>query len=882
MVAINSWSQCFVTSFNANISACDPATNTYQTDGTVTFVNPPAGGTLIVEDCNGFQDVFFPPFISPINYLITGETADGAPCDVTVYFSADPGCTMTLNYIAPFCPCNLDFFSVNIGICDPFTDTYPIDGDIQFTSPPVGGTLIVTVDNGTTTYDTIINPPFISPMTYSFTGVVPADGAATTITVYFSTDPGCSQIIAYVAPVSCFCPADIGTFNISYSGGSPNPGVLCWGDSFDFLTNSDYTVPPDVGTAGITYDPGVAWLIYSCPPTIGLIPSSDPLEDVALDPCLEAYVPSMDLSDVNNPGFLGAFPPGTFTDNIIYFVPITMYSIVDGYYSSTLTLWPCYMMGTPIPVQYLPEFTYSIVEDCVTGTATVNVNGGLAEIDGSLLTGGGLLPGGASFVTPSAPDGGNIVAGSLIGGDFYSFDVTDANGCPYSVSGGPFIPSDDPTFSYPSGYSYCQSDPNPLALVTGMAGGTFSYVTVSGGPTLSLNPATGAITTSTSDVGTYDITYNTGSAPASTCPNSMTLTVTILPAPVAVFPDQEVCDGDLLSPPAFSSDIPGSTFTWTNVTGTDVGFGLSGSGNLATFTGVNPGTSPLTVTVQLVATSPSGCIGSPVTFVVTVNPLPSVSFFAVENGCDPVAVTFTNTSTPAGVDCTWDFGDGSTGFGCGVVSHNYDEGIYDVTLTVTTLEGCTASITYPGMIVVDPLPTAFFAASPPVASIDDTEIDFINSSINADTYQWTFGDGSPTSSAFSPSHTYPVAPQECLVELVAYNLDSSCTDTATFLIIIEDIILFYVPNVFTPDGDQFNEMFLPIFISGFDPYNFHLMIFNRWGELIFESFDASKGWDGTYGDRGLVEDGVYVWKITFKESMSDKMHTHYGHVVVLR
>ncbi|MCJ8272315.1 MAG: gliding motility-associated C-terminal domain-containing protein, partial [Psychrosphaera sp.] len=70
--------------------------------------------------------------------------------------------------------------------------------------------------------------------------------------------------------------------------------------------------------------------------------------------------------------------------------------------------------------------------------------------------------------------------------------------------------------------------------------------------------------------------------------------------------------------------------------------------------------------------------------------------------------------------------------------------------------------------------------------------------------------------------------------------------------------------------------------SWFDPYDFHLMIFNRWGEIIFESYDATVGWDGTYGDQGLVNDGVYIWSIDFKELSSDKRHKYNGHVTVLK
>jgi gliding motility-associated-like protein len=99
---------------------------------------------------------------------------------------------------------------------------------------------------------------------------------------------------------------------------------------------------------------------------------------------------------------------------------------------------------------------------------------------------------------------------------------------------------------------------------------------------------------------------------------------------------------------------------------------------------------------------------------------------------------------------------------------------------------------------------------------------------------------------------------------------------------VKGIILFYIPNTFTPDGDQFNETFQPVYKSGFDPFDFHIMIFNRWGEIIFESYNSSIGWDGTYGDQGIVQYGTYVWQIDFKELHTDKRYTHKGHVTVVK
>ena len=65
--------------------------------------------------------------------------------------------------------------------------------------------------------------------------------------------------------------------------------------------------------------------------------------------------------------------------------------------------------------------------------------------------------------------------------------------------------------------------------------------------------------------------------------------------------------------------------------------------------------------------------------------------------------------------------------------------------------------------------------------------------------------------------------------------------------------------------------------------DFHFLIFNRWGEIIWESYDASVGWDGTYGVAGdLVQDGTYVWKLEFKTNMNDERKFLTGHVNLIR
>ena len=419
---------CLLTNMTSLTSACDPATDTYTTSGIVEFTDPPLTGTLTVSDCNGNQQVFTAPFTSPINYNLTGQTADGFACDITAVFSDDITCTQTLNPTAPICLCNMDNFFASIGSCDGILNTFQVTGDMAFTSDPGTGFLIVEVDNGTTVYDTIINPPFTSPQTYSISGI-PADGSGITVTVYFSADPTCTATLNSNAPADCACAADVGTF-------TTNSNVICFGDQVNITSNLDGTPPGEAtNPPGPTYDPGIIYLAYTCPPSV--FPPDD-LWDVngdPVDPCLIGVVSfGNDYSDPNSNGA----PPNyglPYTDNTIYYVPITGYSLVDGFYSYTNTNVSCYDMGAPIAVQYLPEVIGTPTEDCFAGTVTVVVSGGLPAVDGSLFTGSNLVPGTASFTNGTAADGGSILVSGLLDGDNYSFDITDANGCPITISG---------------------------------------------------------------------------------------------------------------------------------------------------------------------------------------------------------------------------------------------------------------------------------------------------------------------------------------------------------------------------------------------------------------------------------------------------------------
>jgi gliding motility-associated-like protein len=178
-------------------------------------------------------------------------------------------------------------------------------------------------------------------------------------------------------------------------------------------------------------------------------------------------------------------------------------------------------------------------------------------------------------------------------------------------------------------------------------------------------------------------------------------------------------------------------------------------------------------------------------------------------------------------------------------------------------------------------PTPGFYWDPAQPTVTNTTIQFIDASKNAITYYYNFANLGSSSEA-NPVFEFEGIIQETTFE-VCQTVTSSegCSVDSCQILTIYDEVVFYIPNVFTPDHDDYNETFLPVFTSGFDPYDYHLIIFNRWGEVVFESYNTAIGWDGKYNGE-LCEDGVYVWQVEFGEILSDKVQQHRGHVTLLK
>lgn len=266
--------------------------------------------------------------------------------------------------------------------------------------------------------------------------------------------------------------------------------------------------------------------------------------------------------------------------------------------------------------------------------------------------------------------------------------------------------------------------------------------------------------------------------------------------------------------------------------------------------------------------------------VVNVIPIAAPPFSSnVTTGCTPLNVSF-NTAAIPGV--TYDYSINNTSFGT-APSANYSftsAGCYDITLTATN-SGCVKSTTINDMICTETAPSAFFTASPTELENSTETVTFTNGTSGASTFNWNFGD-STSSTDLSPTHVYENISGNFNIVLTA-STPLGCSDSYSVVINYVDNTVFYIPNSFTPDADEFNQTWGPVFTKGFDPYNFELYIYNRWGEVIWESHDAKARWGGDFGKKGTdVPAGVYTFKIRYKPTSTDEKVTVKGNINLIR
>jgi gliding motility-associated-like protein len=307
----------------------------------------------------------------------------------------------------------------------------------------------------------------------------------------------------------------------------------------------------------------------------------------------------------------------------------------------------------------------------------------------------------------------------------------------------------------------------------------------------------------------------------------------------------------------------------------------SGTGVTDTSTGVfTPSAATMGNNVITYTAAPSLC-QTDATITIVVNPLPTVEFSAVEeSGCAPFTTNFVDQTTPASAQLTWDFGNGDFSNQLNSVTQTFaGVGFYDVTLTSTSADGCLNQLTKPQYIEVLADAIADFDFTPKELSTSGAYVSTTNLSQNANSYLWSFGNQG-TSAEVSPKFTFTNALGAQEIMLIATNA-GGCSDTIIKIVTISEELLYFIPNAFTPDLDKHNQVFHPIFTTGYDPQSYSFEIFNRWGQQVFQTNNAEEGWDGYFKDEESTE-GAYMWVVNFKSSKTDLRIIDSGSVMLIK
>ncbi|MGZ4117222.1 MAG: Ig-like domain-containing protein, partial [Bacteroidia bacterium] len=539
-------------------------------------------------------------------------------------------------------------------------------------------------------------------------------------------------------------------------------------------------------------------------------------------------------------------------------------SICPGTYTVTVTdSWGCTATGNATVTQP------TVLTNAITGTTPASCNGtcdGTATAAGA----GGTVGGGYLYSWNTVPVQNTATATGLCAGS-YICTVTDANGCtatatatitePTLVVIAPIV---SPTICFGGSTTI-------TASASGGNGGPYAYTW---SPAAGLS-ATNIANPTASPVATTVYTVN--ATDANGCPAApVNVTVTVNP-PLSVVSagTASICPGATTPISATGSNGTGGpyTYVWTPAAGLD-------NPNIS-----NPNASPATTTVYTVTVT-DGC--SPAvtsTVTVTILPLPVVAFVAdTTSGCSPLCVTFTNNSTVAGgTISTWafDYGDGSpvdtAHYHCYVAPASYIVG-----LTVTSsLGGCVSSLTVPNYITVYPNPVAEFNATPNPATILDPSVTLNNqSSPDVNYWFWDFGDGDTLGyTTADPTHSYPNIIASTYNATLTVHNTFGCVATITHPIVIGPEFTFYIPNAFSPNGDGINDYF---YGTGVGIVKYELYVFDRWGNLIFDTDDINKYWDGkaNHGSE-MAQQDVYVWKVKLTD-VFDKKHNYIGTVTIVK
>ncbi len=733
--------------------------------------------------------------------------------------------------------CSITGLTAVPGPCTPATNSYDVTGQITVSYPPTSGTLTVTNTCGASA---TVALPWTSPVSYTLPGN-PANGGSCSVTATFSADTSCKFTTTYTAPASCNnCPGTAGntgpfcegtTIQLNAAGGTS----YSWAGPNGYTsTLQNPTLPAATAAMGGTYTVTV---------TTGGGITCTPTTAVVVNPLPVTTVDSVTIC--------------TGTSGTLTAAGATTYS------------WNTGSTANPLSVSPTVNTTYTVT-GTTAGCSSTAV--GLISIANSLV------------ITVNSP--------TICAGQSATLTATGANS--YTWSAGVTAAAADTAVASPAvttSYTVTGSNAagctgtavatvtisNILAITVNspfICVGQTAHLTASGATTYTWSGGATATGTNTADATPASTSTYTVTGTGSGCSGTAISTVTINPLPTAtVSGGGAMCVGSPAPPVNIALTGVGP---W-NITYSD------GTNNTSVTSAASPYiiTNPAVGTYTVTLVSDANCIGTAsgsATITIINPPVPSFTATPVI-GCAPLCVNFTDASTPAGSVSAWNwnYGDGLTGTQQNPQYCYTTPGKYTVTLTASLNSNCSASDTVHNMITVNEVPIASFSA-PATTSVFTPTVQFVDYSTSATSWNWNFGDSistSNTSTVESPSHAYSQVGTYCVTLAVS---NGFCTDTSTVCLMIVPEFTFYIPNAFSPNGDGMNDEF---FGKGENIKDYEMLIYDRWGMLLFKTENINTHWDGRVKGGGIAQEDVYVYVINITDIFT-KQHKYLGSVTIVR
>lgn len=436
----------------------------------------------------------------------------------------------------------------------------------------------------------------------------------------------------------------------------------------------------------------------------------------------------------------------------------------------------------------------------------------------------------------------------------YSLTATDVNLCKSTVTGSVVILQNP--FVVAVGSSVCLGTPAKL-----VASGAVSYQwTGPNGFTASTGTVNIAAAPSVSQA-SYTVT---GTA-LNGCTNVAVAYVNTTPLPIpSVSITPRACVNETITMQGFG----GVHYDWKGP------YNFSGSGSSVSFAALNLAyTGVYTVT----AFDQLGCFAT-ATDSLKLDPLPQGSLKSnAVNNCIPFCADFSfNLNSPAPLSSlSWQIN--GRQLTTPVFNHCFTTaGKTLITAKITDNIGCSNINNFEVEAYALPVANFDFYPQSPIEGID--QVEFVDGSSGASLAEWRWyfvnnnsqiANTKTTNYTFAGAGVYPVA-------MVVKNT-WGCTDTSVKTIKVENDFGIYIPNAFTPNIDGKNDLFMA---KGIGIVKYNMIVYNRWGQKIFESDEILKGWDGTYKGNDCPT-GVYIWKLSAK-NQNGKEFLQNGHVTLYR